>query len=148
MISSLVAQNTAPTAADIYAPTAAPVTITGSNNLVMSTVNVTLPTGTLSASPLLQALANNGGPTQTMGLSVGSPALNVGSNLKNYAADQRGAGFPRTTGGLTDIGAFQGTITPVAAVPAPALSVWALGLLAGLLGGLGWRHRRRIPLRE
>jgi hypothetical protein len=64
--------------------------------------------------PKLGPLANNGGPTQTMALLIGSPAYNTGSNPAALTTDQRGAGFPRTLGGLTDIGAFEMTpdITP------------------------------------
>ncbi len=65
--------------------------------------------------PGLGALADNGGPTQTMAPTVGSPALSNGDPLLaktgngvplNY--DQRGPRFPRTLpDGTLDIGAFQ-----------------------------------------
>jgi hypothetical protein len=114
-----------------------------------ASANITLPGGTLSADPLLGPLANNGGPTLTMGLLAGSPALGVGSNPNDYTYDQRGPGFPRTVGGLTDIGAFQGTVAaPAAKIPAPTLSTWGLGLLAALFGWLGWRRTRAIASRE
>ncbi|MGH8091298.1 MAG: IPTL-CTERM sorting domain-containing protein, partial [Rudaea sp.] len=119
-------------------------TIAGTNDLVMAaTPNITLPGATLSADPLLGPLANNGGATLTMGLLAGSPALGVGINPNAYANDQRGPGFPRTVGGLTDIGAFQGTVAAAAAkIPAPTLSIWGLGLLATLFGWLGLRRAR------
>jgi fibronectin-binding autotransporter adhesin len=54
--------------------------------------------------PLLGALtSNNGGPTQTMALLPGSPALGAGSSSTGQT-DQRGV--PRPTG-ASDIGAFQ-----------------------------------------
>ncbi|MBS0557930.1 MAG: IPTL-CTERM sorting domain-containing protein [Proteobacteria bacterium] len=140
--SSIVANNRAAGAAsDIAAMN--PIAISGANNLVTAkAANVTLPSGTLTADPLLAPLANNGGPTLTMGLYAGSPALGVGSNPNAFTNDQRGAGFPRTVGGLTDIGALQGTVAaPAPKIPAPALSAWALALLAGLLGFIGWRRR-------
>lgn len=56
-----------------------------------------------SANPLLSSLANNGGPTQTMALSAGSPAINAGNSALCPATDQRGS--PRV--GTCDIGAFE-----------------------------------------
>jgi hypothetical protein len=60
--------------------------------------------------PQLGPLANNGGPTLTMALLHGSPALEVGDDALlgppyNLTTDQRG--FPRNTGAHVDIGAFQ-----------------------------------------
>ncbi|MGH8042409.1 MAG: IPTL-CTERM sorting domain-containing protein [Rudaea sp.] len=151
LTSSIVAKNTSSyPGSDIYVPSAYTLTISGSNDLVMAaSSNITLPGGTLSADPMLAPLANNGGPTRTMGLLAGSPALDAGSNPNNYTNDQRGNGFPRVVGALPDIGAFEGIVAPVAVpVPSPTLSVWALGLLAALLGWLGWRRARVVPQRE
>jgi uncharacterized delta-60 repeat protein/CSLREA domain-containing protein len=59
--------------------------------------------------PLLSAPGNYGGPTQTLALLPGSPALDAGSNSAAAAAglggDQRG--FPRVINGTADIGAFE-----------------------------------------
>jgi hypothetical protein len=145
LVSSIVAKNsTSGIPDDIYLRDSYTLTIAGSNDLVMAaTSSITLPGGTLSADPKLGPLADNGGPTRTRGLLAGSPALGAGINPNDYTYDQRGPGFPRTVGGLTDIGAFQGTVVAAAArIPAPALSAWALGLLAGLLGFIGWRRHR------
>ena len=65
------------------------------------------PAVTLTGDPLLQPLANNGGPTPTLALSIGSPAIDVGSNPLLLATDQRGAGFRRVSGPHADIGAFE-----------------------------------------
>jgi hypothetical protein len=63
--------------------------------------------GTASApiDPLLGPLQNNGGPTQTLALLPGSPAINAGGNTYATATDQRG--FARIVGGAIDIGAFE-----------------------------------------
>jgi hypothetical protein len=70
--------------------------------------NVTAPRDRLTCDPGLGALANNGGPTQTMALSAGSCAIDVGPVTTNgFASDQRGALFERRSGSATDIGAFE-----------------------------------------
>ncbi|HEX5123486.1 MAG TPA: choice-of-anchor Q domain-containing protein, partial [Rhodanobacteraceae bacterium] len=84
-----------------------PVTITGSRNLVLVSGGVTLPDDTLDVDPLLGALADNGGPTETMALDPSSPAIDAGSNDGGFDFDQRGAGFPRVLGSRADIGAFE-----------------------------------------
>jgi Right handed beta helix region len=60
--------------------------------------------------PRLGPLQNNGGPTATMALLPGSPAINAGSNAIGNASglttDQRGPGFSRFVGPV-DIGAFE-----------------------------------------
>ncbi len=72
------------------------------------------------ANPGLGALANNGGPTETIALLTTSPAIDAGSNALAVdpatklplTTDQRGAGYPRIVNGTVDIGAyeFQGAI--------------------------------------
>lgn len=62
--------------------------------------------------PELAPLANNGGPTFTMGLMAQSPAINTGSIAllpppPEDEFDQRGPGFPRVINGGVDIGAFE-----------------------------------------
>ncbi len=55
-------------------------------------------------------LADNGGPTKTIALLAGSPAINAGSNALipgGISFDQRGNGFARIYGGTVDIGAFE-----------------------------------------
>ena len=59
--------------------------------------------GVLFADPQLQAIASNGGFTQTMGLPMGSPALDLGIDANAAAWDQRG--LPRN--GRSDAGAFE-----------------------------------------
>lgn len=57
--------------------------------------------------PLLGPLQDNGGPTQTMALLPGSPAIDAGDNTDAPEFDQRGPGFPRIVNGTIDIGAFE-----------------------------------------
>jgi hypothetical protein len=57
--------------------------------------------GILFADPQLAALADNGGPTETMALAAGSPAIDVGTSCPD--TDQRG--MPRN--GPCDAGAFE-----------------------------------------
>jgi len=83
--------------------------LTGANNLIGSSPQVALPAGTLSGNPKLLALHDNGGPTKTHSLAPGSAALNTGATTGSVTVDQRGAGFPRTVGVATDIGAYEGT---------------------------------------
>ncbi len=62
----------------------------------------------------LGTLGTNGGPTQTIALLLGSPAIDAGSNALAVDAqghalttDQRGTGFPRIVNGTVDIGAYE-----------------------------------------
>jgi hypothetical protein len=71
------------------------------------------------ALPMSSTLADNGGPTQTLALFTGSPALDMipptGANCP--ATDQRGVTRPQ--GSACDIGAFELAVT-VPPVPTPA----------------------------
>jgi CSLREA domain-containing protein len=63
------------------------------------------PTDKNNTNPLIGPLANNGGPTQTHALLVGSPAINAGNTA--LTTDQRGIARPQ--GGADDIGAYEDT---------------------------------------
>ena len=65
----------------------------------------------------LGSLASNGGPTQTLALLAGSPALGGGSGAATTDTDQRGV----LRGHILDIGAYQATATQltVAGFPSP-----------------------------
>ena len=91
--------------------------VNGSNNLIDDPAN----TGGLSngssgnivgVDPLLSAPGNFGGPTQTIALLPGSPALDAGNTAlavdgqgNPLTTDQRG--MPRAVGAAVDIGAFE-----------------------------------------
>jgi hypothetical protein len=72
--------------------------------------------------PLLNPLTNNGGPTQTLALQPGSPAINGGDPAFVLTSgpfigppfyDQRGISpFNRVSGGIIDIGAFESPLVP------------------------------------
>jgi hypothetical protein len=65
------------------------------------------PTDLLNIDPLLGPLQDNGGPTQTMALLPGSPALNAGDPSQLGTPDQRGV----VRAGGVNIGAYQASAT-------------------------------------
>jgi hypothetical protein len=90
----------------------------GSANFVKLSFNFT--------DPLLQALANNGGPTLTMALSPNSPAVDSGTSVGAPLTDQRG--FLRPAGLGFDMGAFElgaGSVQrPLLTIGRAANNVW------------------------
>ena len=124
---TICAGNTSPSGPDVFiaaSPFTPQVTSLG-NNLIGKTdgssgwIGTDL-TGSIASpiNPLLDpnGLQNNGGPTQTVALLPGSPAINAGNNAlavdqnnQPLTTDQRGAGFPRISpsNGTVDIGAFE-----------------------------------------
>ena len=88
-------------------------------NIVMSynTIDGATTNGSpITSNPLLSPLANNGGPSPTMALSSGSPALGTGATGTTVpTSDQRSV----ARGSVIDLGAYQST--PASAV-ATALS--------------------------
>lgn len=79
--------------------------VIGSNNLI-GTTNIALPPDTIRSDPLLATLADNGGPTKTIALMPGSPAIDMGEPRAG-GFDQRYTGFSRVVGVAADIGAFE-----------------------------------------
>ncbi|SIO55552.1 hypothetical protein SAMN05444166_5109 [Singulisphaera sp. GP187] len=76
------------------------------SNLFSDTPTVALdPTDLIDTDPRLAPLADNGGPTQTMALLPGSPAIDAGRVVPGITVDQRGV--PRPQGAAPDIGAFE-----------------------------------------
>jgi hypothetical protein len=103
----------------------------------------------LNVAPQLGALANNGGPDQTMLPLAGSPLIDAGDPaFSGLATDQRGAGFPRIINGRVDIGAVEfGTAAAAEKIPAPTLGLGGqlgLGALLGLAGLAVARRRRSL----
>ncbi len=83
--------------------------VTGGNNLIGTGGSGGLVNGVDGnivgvAKSLLAPLGNNGGPTQTMALLDGSPAIGAGIAVTSVTADQRGEPLDSP---IPDIGAFQ-----------------------------------------
>jgi hypothetical protein len=89
--------------------------------------------------PLLGPLQDNGGPTPTMALLPGSPAIDAGDNTDAPMWDQRGPGFRRIVDGTIDMGAFEVQAhahNPPTSQPLPSpVPVQALATLSGPLLG-------------
>ncbi|MBE0542629.1 MAG: hypothetical protein IH623_14815, partial [Verrucomicrobia bacterium] len=77
--------------------------------------------------PKLGPLANNCGPTLTMALLPGSPAIDAGNTAAAPPTDQRGV--PRPYGQAADIGAFEYWLqAQAAACPTGGIDILALGI--------------------
>jgi hypothetical protein len=85
--------------------------------------------------PMLAPLGDNGGPTRTLALRAGSPAINAGNNAiavdpdgDPLLFDQRGPGFERIVRDAVDVGAFEAgrtmlyLINPVTDLPVRGLA--------------------------
>jgi len=99
----------------------------------------------VNADPLLGPLQDNGGPTDTMAIPLGSPAVDAGDPAVCPDADQRGIARPQLVG--CDIGAFElvpppaPPASPPAAPPAPAAT-------DSVAPRLKFGHLRRESLRH
>lgn len=108
---TIVSANTAAAGKDIGGNFPPP---SGSNNLFGNALN-TPPLNDsgnhnlFTDAPGLGPLQDNGGPTDTLALLAGSPAIDGGSNgaAAVLTTDQRGTGFARIAGASVDIGAFE-----------------------------------------
>jgi hypothetical protein len=93
----------------------------------------------------LSPLADHGGPTQTVSLLKGSPAIDAGVNAfavdptthTASTTDQRGTGFARVVNGVVDIGAFevQPAVTTLSATDATGVFGGTITLVANLTSG-------------
>lgn len=107
LTNTIVAEDSSYTGSDIYgAVTTADHNLIGSGaeeSGIVNGVNGNI----VGVIPLLGPLANNGGPTETMALLVGSPAIGQADNAAAPATDQRGVTREDVVGEATDIGAFE-----------------------------------------
>ena len=107
--------------------------------------------------PILGPLSENGGPTRTHAILSGSPLLDAASpgvhprdnNVPLPSSDQRGPGYARSSGGASDIGAYEFQVVPPPPPPPAgqssggggAISLWvALVLVLARYG----RTRSRV----
>ncbi|GAB2988487.1 right-handed parallel beta-helix repeat-containing protein [Actinotalea caeni] len=91
------------------------------------------------ADPLLQPLGDNGGPTQTMLLLAGSPAVDLvpegtsvpwdGGTIEvcGDGTDQRGPGYPRLSGAACDAGAAEGPADRIPVTVTASDATWYEG---------------------
>ncbi len=107
MYSTIVAGNTAGTAPDINGPDSGSYNLVGdgfdSYGLASTNFNQ-VGTGANPIAAYLGALGDYGGPTDTVPLLPGSPAIGAGGAVSGITADQRGFPLPANN---PDIGAFQ-----------------------------------------
>jgi hypothetical protein len=131
---TIIAGNTAAngagdtTGAPVPGPNVDGAVISNGHNLLGVATEATGFTGTgdqTGANPMLAALADNGGPTQTMALSVSSPAIDAGV-AAGASFDQRGKARTYNDPGVvnalssdgTDIGAFE--LQPLCSLSCPS----------------------------
>jgi hypothetical protein len=135
LANTLVADNTAPAGAQCSGPV-----LDGGHNLDSGTTcGFSISKGSLSnTAPQIGPLADNGGPTMTMALLPGSPAINAGDNAlipTGVTTDQRG--LPRIRNGVVDIGAVEVDATTTSgAAEIPTLSQWTLLILGLVLAAI------------
>ncbi len=84
------------------------ITTAGYNLDSANTCSFSAGTDLRNTNPNLATLTNNGGPTNTIALNAGSPAINTGTTTSAPTTDQRAG--PRV--GATDIGAYEYGSTP------------------------------------
>jgi hypothetical protein len=112
--------------------------VNGANNVIPNADGspAPMPGDTITADPLLQPLANNGGPTLTHALGDGSPAIDMGNDAAGLVFDQRGNPYTREFGAAADVGAFE--VQPASAMYTIGGSVFGLtgsGLVLQQSGG-------------
>jgi len=111
---TIVSGNSSSGDADIATDTNNPFAITVNYSLIGdidSALTVNGSNNISSTNPMVGALADNGGPTKTMALLDGSPAIDAGpdpvATFVGNDSDQRGLPWVRVFGGMVDIGAFE-----------------------------------------
>ena len=135
-LNTIVAGNTAPSGPDVYGNLGSQ-----GHNLIGNPPDMTgwVETDLLHVDPMLDALQDNGGPTQTMALLPGSPAIDAGDNTNAPDWDQRGEAYPRIVNGIIDIGAFEvqdGGGSPRSQLPLAPLATVGAGVKPQTIAGI------------
>jgi hypothetical protein len=124
VLNSLIAKNAATTSPDIRTPassgghnlvgngTGGPGFVNGTNSDKVGTTSIPIDAKLETDAQGNLVIKNNGGPTNTIALLAGSPAIDAGNDsvlgaLDTLTTDQRGPGFARKQGTHVDIGAFE-----------------------------------------
>lgn len=89
------------------------------NNIIGGTSSVNYPATKVFGAPIV--LKDNGGPTPTVALVAGSPAIDKGDTV--LKVDQRGLPRPQDGSGKDDVGAFEVQGPTPTATPLPVVSV-------------------------
>jgi CSLREA domain-containing protein len=112
LTNSLVAQNSAPTRPDVDNPSGCngvsagfSLIGNGSGSGITNTNGNQVGTASAPIDPKLGSLADNGGPTRTHALLLGSPAIDAASTPDCPTTDQRGVLRPQ--GAACDIGSYE-----------------------------------------
>ena len=107
-----------------------PASVYGGSNLSSDNTGGGAGNSFLNVDPKLAALADNGGPVQTMALSAGSAAIDTASSVGLFgcpATDSRG--MPRgQLNGKCDIGAFEQTFMTIQRAPDNDVQIHYLGV--------------------
>jgi hypothetical protein len=110
LVNVLIAQNTALTGSDVFGVVYARSSLVGDgrgSNIANTNGNQVgkVAPRTRPIDPRLGPLADNGGPTRTLALLVGSPAMDAASAGECPGKDQRGVNRPQ--GVACDIGSYE-----------------------------------------
>ncbi|WCB93609.1 hypothetical protein DSM104299_02325 [Baekduia alba] len=120
LVGSIVASNTPDQCASAADPS-----VVAADNIIFGVTGPSPCPSATATDPGLRPLADNGGPTQTMGLTPGSFAINRIDAGRPACAATDARGVPRPAGGRCDVGAYE--------VAAPGLSADATanGVIVG-----------------
>ena len=117
--------------------------IAGNMNIVSNCVYQTVGAGTwttaadnLQTNPMLKALGNYGGVTETHGLGFQSPAINAGLNFLNLNYDQRSVPFDREIDTAADAGSYEAQLVKctINATPTNGTSALTVNFTSSIIG--------------